>query len=166
MDHRERNDSKSRLAIPNSFLHDFGHRRIFRLPIFGRGFCRFHFDCECSLQIPTDCYLMFCQSIRCATDFASDMRVGRLVACRTSLYLRIGHFAGFSGWWVELSQELFDECVDHRERNDSKSRLAIPNSFLHGFGHRCILGLPIFGRGFCRFHFVVNALFKFQPIVI
>ena len=62
MDHRERNDSKSRLAIPNSFLHDFGHRRILGLPIFGRGFCRFHFDRELSFQIPTDCYLMFCQS--------------------------------------------------------------------------------------------------------
>ena len=98
----ERNDSKSRLAIPNSFLHGFGHRCILRLPIFGRGFCRLHFDYERSFQIPTDCYLMFCQSRRCATDFASDMRVGHLVACWTALYLRVGHFSGFSGWWVEL----------------------------------------------------------------
>ena len=60
-DHRGKNDSKSRLAIPNSFLQYFGHRCIFRLPIFGRGFCRFHFDRERSFQIPTDCYLMFCQ---------------------------------------------------------------------------------------------------------
>ena len=35
------------------------------------------------------------------------MRVGHLVACRTSLYLRIGHFAGFSGWWVELFTVVF-----------------------------------------------------------
>ena len=94
------------------------------------------------------------------------MRVGHVVACWAALYLRAGHFAGFSGWWIELSQELFDECVDHRERNDSKSRLAIPNSFLFHFGRRCILRLPIFGRGFCRLLFIVNALFKFQPIVI
>ena len=30
------------------------------------------------------------------------MRVGHLVACWTALYLRVGHFSGFSGWWVEL----------------------------------------------------------------
>ena len=53
-DHRGKNDSKSRLAIPNSFLQYFGHRCIFRLPIFGRGFCRFHFYCERSFQIPPD----------------------------------------------------------------------------------------------------------------
>ena len=103
----EKNDSKSRLAIPNSFLQDFGHRCIFRLPIFGRGFCRFHFDCERSFQIPTDWYLIFCQCRRCATYSASDMRVPPLVACWTSLYLRVGHFSGLSGWWVELFTVVF-----------------------------------------------------------
>ena len=94
------------------------------------------------------------------------MRVGHVVACWTSLYLRAGHFAGFSGWWVELSQELFDECVDHRERNDSKSRLAIPNSSLHDFGHRCTFRLLIFAAASVDFILIVNALFKFQPIGI
>ena len=89
---RERNDSKSRLAISNSFLFHFEHRCILRLPIFGRGFCRFHFDCERSFQIPTDWYLIFCQCRRCATYSASDMRVPPLVACWTSLYLRVGRF--------------------------------------------------------------------------
>ena len=35
------------------------------------------------------------------------MRVGHLVACWTALYLRVGHFPGFSGWWVELFTVVF-----------------------------------------------------------